>query len=327
MSRARTRYKHLPKYVTVIHGAYWFRPPSGENIRLATLGDEVTMYREYAKHLEPVTHARTDTLNDCFNRYVLEVLPGLAPRTQKDYLRHIAVLREVFGHMAPNEVQPRDVGRFLDVQTGKIQKNRQVAVLSAVYSKMVGRWYCAERNPCTHVERNEGRRRTRYVSDAEYATVRAAMPPRVQIAMDLALLTGQRQGDLLALRWAQVSEEGIFFQQGKTGKKLLVGLSPALSEVLERAKRLLPNLPREYVLRTRNGSPYAGEGFRAIWQRRMRRLVASGAVERFTFHDLRAKAVSDSATLEEAFERAGHTSMQMTRGTYDRGTRKVKPLR
>jgi hypothetical protein len=60
----------------------------------------------------------------------------------------------------------------------------------------------------------------------------------------------------------------------------------------------------------------------------MRKLHRTGKLpERYTFHDLRAKSVSDSATLDEAFERAGHTSMAMTRGVYDRGVRKVKPLR
>jgi len=31
--------------------------------------------------------------------------------------------------------------------------------------------------------------------------------------------------------------------------------------------------------------------------------------------------------LVEAMERAGHTSMAMTRGVYDRGTRDVEPLK
>ncbi|HEY4646977.1 MAG TPA: tyrosine-type recombinase/integrase, partial [Steroidobacteraceae bacterium] len=215
-----------------------------------------------------------------------------------------------------------------DVTKGKIQRNRQVAVLSAVYAKMVGRWYVAEKNPCRDVERNPSKKRTRYVTDAEYKAVHAIMPARVQIAMDLALLTGQRQGDLLRLHWKNATEDGVFFQQGKTGKRLLVGISPTLEEVLVRAKRMVPQLPREYILRKRNGHRYTSEGFRAIWQRGMRKAIKTGAIaERFTFHDLRAKSVSDSATIEAAFERAGHTSMAMTRGVYDRGIRKVTPLR
>ena len=33
------------------------------------------------------------------------------------------------------------------------------------------------------------------------------------------------------------------------------------------------------------------------------------------------------ALVKAAFERAGHTSMAMTRGTYDRGIRRVTPLK
>jgi integrase len=252
----------------------------------------------------------------------------LGERTQKDYRRHLKVLHAWCGHMGPNDLQPRDIGKFLDVPKGKIQRNRQVAVLSAVYAKMVGRWYVADKNPCRDVERNQSKKRTRYVTDVEFQAVYNIMPARAQIAMDLALLTGQRQGDLLNLHWKNATPDGVFFQQGKTGKRLLVTISPALEEVLVRAKRMVPQLPREYVLRKRNGSKYTSEGFRAIWQRGMRKAIKLGAIaERFTFHDLRAKSVSDSSSIEAAFERAGHTSMAMTRGVYDRGIRKVTPLK
>jgi integrase len=326
MARPRTTNKHLPKYVTVIHGSYWYRVPGKDAVRIAKAGDEQTLYMFMAKRAEPA--GPVQTLSDVFDRYTREVLPTLAPRTQKDYRRHMTVLRAWCGHMRPDELQPRDIGKFLDVDKGKIQKNRQVAVLSAIYAKAVGRWYVAEKNPCRDVERNPSKKRDRYVTDVEYMAIYELAPVRIQIGMDLALLTGQRQGDLLGLKWESVTEDGVLFRQGKTGKRLLVGISPSLKAVLERAKRLLPDLPREYVLRTRSGKPYSSEGFRAVWQRLQRRAKKQGKIaERYTFHDLRAKSVSDSASLEQAFERAGHTSMAMTRGTYDRGIRKVTPLK
>jgi integrase len=342
MARPRKSNRHLPKYVYEHHGAWWFRPPNGGPSRICEVGDYRALYAFMADKLDPVRNDELTTLHACFQRYEREVLPTLADLTQKSYRIALRVLDETFGDRHPDDLQPRDIGRFLDVSTGRVHRNRQVAVLSAVYTKAVGRWYVAERNPCIGVERNQTRKRDRYVTDAEFAIVYQAMPPRVRIAMDLALLTGQRQGDLLGLTWDQVTPEGIAFRQGKTGKRLLVGMSPALEEVLDRAKQMVPQLPRLYVIKTAKGRAYSGEGFRAIWQRRMRRLaeghwkrakgktpvwVAPKLPQRFTFHDLRAKSVSDSETLNEAFERAGHTSMAMTRGVYDRGVRKVKPLR
>jgi integrase len=275
-------------------------------------------------------------MNQVFDRYERDVLPTLGERTQKDYARHLKLLRKTFGHMAPDEIRPRDCGAFLDRPKGKIQANRQLAVLSAVFQKAVGRWYLADRNPCREVERNQIKKRTRYVTDNEFEAVYFIMPKRMQIAMDLALITGQRQGDLLSLRWAQIADGFIQFKQSKTGKKLAMAVSPSLQNILTRAKRLTPEFPHEYVLKTKTGARYTGEGFRAIWQRGMRKAMKGYRKkgkqyepclpERFTFHDLRAKNVSDTENIQEAFERAGHISMSMTRGIYDRGTRKVKPL-
>lgn len=328
MGRPRTTNKHLPKYVSIIHGAYWYRPPGQKPTRIATEGDEAAVWRFMAEHAPTLSSQPMTTMADLLDRYQREIVPTLAPRTQKDYARHLDLLRRTFGHMRPEEIKPRDVGAFLERPKGKIQANRQVAVLSAVFSKAVGRWYMTDKNPCRDVERNPSKRRTRYVTDAEYAALYAIMPPRMQIAMDLALITGQRQGDLLSLRWEKIEDGFVQFKQSKTGKKLAMRISAAFEAVLRRARMLVPQLPREYVLRTRKGKPYTGEGFRAIWQRGMRKALRLGIVkERFTFHDLRAKNISDTSNIQEAFERAGHTSMAMTRGTYDRGTRKVEPLK
>lgn len=39
MARPRDTNRHLPKYVYEHHGAWWFRPPSGENTRICEIGD------------------------------------------------------------------------------------------------------------------------------------------------------------------------------------------------------------------------------------------------------------------------------------------------
>lgn len=330
MSRPRKTNSHLPKFVVVNHGSYWYQPTEGKAVRIGPEGEEWLIYEYLAKVAKPQPPPKQGAkLHDHFERYKREVAPTLAPRTQKDYARHIVLLDKAFGHMHPDELMPKGVGAFLDRTKGKIQANRQVAVLSAIYAKMVGRWYVADRNPCRDVERNPSKKRTRYVTDEEFAVVKTLAPPRVRLAMDLALLTGQRRGDLISLPFKNVSSEGILFQQGKTGKRLLVGMSDALQAVIDTAKAMVPVVEiGGYVIRTRRGTPYTSEGFAAAWQRLMNKAQKRGLIqERFTFHDLRAKSVSDSKNLQEAYDRAGHTSMAMTRGTYDRGIRKVTPLK
>lgn len=267
------------------------------------------------------------TISDMLRRYREEEMPNLAPRTRKDYVRHLATLDKAFGHYGIDELRPKDIGLFLRVPKGKIQRNRQVAVLSAIYSLAVGSWFVAENNPCLRVKRNPSKPRDRYITDAEFAVVYWMAPDSVQLAMSLALLTGQRQGDIISLKWEQCTPEGITFQQSKTGKKLRVKMSKHLKYILARAKRQPPDSPKEYVIRTRSGERYTSEGFRALWQRVMRKVKEAKALESpFTFHDIRAKCVSDSSSLEAAMNRAGHQSMQMTRSVYDRGIRDVEPL-
>ena len=45
------------------------------------------------------------------------------------------------------------------------------------------------------------------------------------------------------------------------------------------------------------------------------------------FHDIRAKSISDNASLDNAYLLAGHIDIKMTRRTYDRNRRRVEPLR
>ncbi len=49
---------------------------------------------------------------------------------------------------------------------------------------------------------SHGNRRDSFWSDAQIAAFAVAAPTHLRRLMDLALWTGQRQGDLLAMRWA-----------------------------------------------------------------------------------------------------------------------------
>lgn len=268
------------------------------------------------------------TVSVILDRFERDYIPTLSPRTQIDYARHVKRLRLEFGDRIAAELKPKDFGPFLDVKKGKINRNRMLAVLSCAFSEAVGRWYWLDRNVLRDVKRHPSSPRNRYVTDQEFEACKAMAPLRVKLAMEIALLTGQRQGDILSLQWSQIQDVGIIVEQAKTGKRLAIEVTPALEKVLDRCWQL----PKggcdggEYVITRRCGGRYTSEGFRARWQETMNQYVKRGGV-RFTFHDLRAKSASDSETIDAAYQRLGHTSMSMTRRAYDRGVRKVKPLR
>jgi integrase len=268
------------------------------------------------------------TVNQILDRYVRDCMEELAPRTQRDYLKHIRRLREWFGERIASELKPRDFSTFIDIKgRGRFNRNKTLAVLSAAFTQAVQRWYWIDRNVLRDVWRHPSKPRDRLVIDAEFASMRASAPLRIQLMMDLALNTGQRQGDLLTMRWDAIKDGAWHLQQGKTGKRMAITLSPNLKRVLGKCMQL-PDCgnPREYVILNESGMPYTSDGFRSIWQRAMRSWVRRGNT-RFTFHDLRAMCATQCETIEEASKLLGHSSLQMTRRVYRRGIEYVEPLK
>jgi integrase len=149
----------------------------------------------------------------------------------------------------------------------------------------------------------------------------------VQVAIDLAVLTGLRRGDLLALTKSQLKDDGVHVRTSKTGHGLIIEYTPELSAVLERAKLMKPHF-RQPLIATRAGKPFTGAGFATLWRRAMvAAFPKEREADRFTFNDLRSKSASDTAELAEASARLGHTTTAVTKRHYIRKPAKVKPLR
>lgn len=273
------------------------------------------------------------TMNVLFDLYEKECIPQLQWRSQRDYRSILVILRKAFGDMEAREVKPRHVYEFINVDKGRIHRNRMVTILSTVFHKAMGRWCLDDdlTNPCKVVEKWPTRPRKRYVKSSELIPFRDTCGPQLQVAIDLAVLLGQRQGDIINLKWEMIHTGGFpraewhaEFIQGKTGKHLGVLISDAVEKVFDRAWLMQKHRPRVYVISNKNGTRYTGDGFRAMWQRQMRAWAAAGNA-RFHFHDLRAKAGSDSKSVEAAFALLGHLDISMTKRVYERSMRLVQP--
>ncbi len=319
MGRTRTHNKHLPRRVYQRRGKYYYAHPNGDWI---PLGDDYgAALRRYA---ELVGEHRVGTLADLFDRYLVEVIPGKAPRTQKDQTAQLELLRTAFGRAKPDELMPRDVIRYRNArgQKSQVQANQELSLLSHICATAV-EWEVLESNPCRDVKKFRIAPRDHYVEDADYRLMRKSSGPRLRVLMDLALLTGQREGDLLALRWDQVDKTGIRFKQGKTGKVLVVGWSEHLRRTIAVARSIKPK--GETVVSTTDGQGYNTDAFQSLWRRARIRAKKAGLERPFRFYDLRAKSASDDA-LATASERLGHADVRLTERVYRRAPRKVKAL-
>lgn len=329
MGRRRKRDKHLPRRMYLSRGAYYFDAPATH--RWEPLGRELgPALAAYGRKVGGRWSGRT--LGDALDRYRIEVLPlKRSEHTREDQGRQIERLKLVFGTMIPDSVTTQHCYQYVDARRDKqgcpvpVMASHEIKLLGHVFAKAI-RWGVASVNPVRAMERESKAKRSRYVTDAEFAAVYGLASERMRIAMDLALLTGLRRGDLLALRWDQVRADGIEVRTGKTGAGLLIERTAELEAVLVRARQLVPQVPRRFVLRTRTGQGYGVDGFSAIWQRLMARHVEAGG-DRFTFHDLRRKSASDSESVKAAQERLGHADEATTRRFYIAKPVRVRPLR
>lgn len=269
------------------------------------------------------------TVTTILDRYERECLDELAPRTARDYQRHLGHLRRRFGSLDATQLEPRTFAEYLgEVKRGKIQRVRRLAVLSAALTIAVRRWFWLKTNVLRDVERPRGKPRDRLILDEEFQGCKAIAPKRVQLAMMLALLTGQRQGDIIRFKWSDIRDMALHVTQSKTGKRLAIEITPELEAVLDQCWLLKGggHAGSDYVLPTRTGKPFTSAGFRACWQRVRLKWERAGG-ENFHFHDIRALAATRCPTPEIAMRLLGHTTIAMTMRVYRRGVERVSALR
>jgi hypothetical protein len=237
------------------------------------------------------TDRQSRTVNEIFDRFVADVIPSFAPSTQRGYLGSIEILRRYFGTKIASTLVPADFQEFMSVSTGKAYRNTMLRTFSSVLSKAVRDWQWLDHNVCFHVRRHETKIRDRHISDEDIEGVLAIASVSIQHVMKLCLLTGRGQTDLVTLRWSQVHEKEILFRDAITHKEVAVKITTALRAVLDECRKRSGE--SAYVIntsaRTKHGKPFTDDGFRALWQRTMRKW-GEGGHNRFTFPDIRAKA-------------------------------------
>jgi integrase len=284
------------------------------------------MYQALAKL--KTTDVRQGLMSEFFERYEKEIIPTKAPRTQIDNLSEIKNLKQAFGKMRPEHIKPKHVYAYMDARgaKAKTRANREKSLLSSIFSYLI-RWGVVEDNPCKNVKGFQEKARNRYVEDWEYEAVLSLASPVLRAAMEIAATTGMRQGDILKLKYTDLTENGVPVTQNKTGKKQIFEWTPALKEAIQSAKQH----PRHadsliYIIANERGQQYTSEGFKCNWQRLMNKALETGVInERFTFHDLRAKAGSDAE--DNAQKLLGHASATTTKRVYERKPSMVKPIR
>lgn len=338
----------LPSRWVLDHGTYYYIVPPAvksqwDGKSWFPLGKTLPeAYKTWADRVS--APERIHTISALLDRYLLEVVPTKAPKTQTENVRYIKALRPVFGSMALADIEPQHIYLYVDKRTAKTSARREIEVLSHAYTKAV-QWGLIKAHPFKNEVRLEGEKpRTRYVEDWELLEV-LNMPSRkkkgsvgmIQAYLRLKLLTGLRQRDLLLMTVADCKEDGIHVTPSKTknssGKALIYEWTPELRAAIEEAKAIRPAIS-PFLFCNRYGVGFVEEDkgtahdWNNMWQRFMKRVLEETNIkERFTEHDLRAKVGSDAESLDRAKQLLAHSDSRLTERIYRRKPERIAPAR
>lgn len=353
---------HLPARVYEKHGTWWFVDIKRKWHKLCRTTEGIAcLYEKLAKYTRASDSSRSaaNTMPALIDDWVQKKLPDYAPKTRSNYAKMLSLIRQEFGpQWLIEDVRPADVARFLDkhFHDKPNSSNKYKALLSLIFMHAI-RKGLRDRNPAREIGAAKEKKRDRYITDAELEAIRAAIVESgknlhsssrsILCLIDLAYQTAQRIGDLLALNWQDVTDEGIYFHPSKTvnssGVRLLIEMTPELKDTLDLARggKVTAIGP---VICTHKGSRFTYIGAYSGWKRgcqRARKVYEDGCNEKgiapdpkyligLHFHDLRAKALTDLKRLKGAATAqalAGHTTEGMTAHyTKAREVERVSPV-
>jgi integrase len=288
------------EYLGVVDGKTKFGP----DVYLCELTDPASkLHQAY----ERITQHDQGSINWLLKQYhESPQFKKLSPRTQSDYPEYQRLLTayimgngRAFGEAPLTCVKRTTLRGYLDKYGAPIAANRHIQYLKAAWNWGLERFDNIPDNPCQGVKLNEQKPRDRYVTDEEYATTISLAGGYLPIAMELAYLQRARRGEVFGLMTTALLDEGVRLERAKGSEGEITAYSDRLRAAIKAAQQFNADAPTPitgaFLIHNKHGRPITKNAFDSAWQRLMAKAKKAG-VPHFTFHDLKAKGISDHKT-------------------------------
>ena len=332
MGRNRNNRKdeRLPKYVYKGRSAYEYSPyiagQKRKRYRLCDLNSTtIQIWQAYEEMVGKIRAVHVDTLEALSNKYLAsDIYKTKSVTTQKDYLgyhRRIMAFPTStgmpFGQVHISDITPGTIRSYLDKRP-KVGGNREVAYLSLVFSWAYER-DLVNFNPAKGVRKNSEEARKTYVTQAMYDEFYnlAESPWYIRPMMEIAYLCRLRRVEILDLKKSDILKEGLQTRRTKGSKDAITLWSDRLRSAINTALNYKRKIDSVYIFADNYGQNIKEEAFTSAWGRLMKKYTG----ESFTFHDLKARGVSDFEGNKQ--DASGHKTASMV-AVYDRKPKKVK---
>ncbi|WON74538.1 site-specific integrase [Nitrosospira sp. Is2] len=277
------------------------------------------------------SEGKRHTLAQLVERYIKTVLPT-KPKSQVKQTAQLEWWKEQIGAYSLADITPSLIVQHRDkliegiTVRGKPRSPatvvRYMAALSHAFTTAVKEWGWIDDSPMRKVSKpKESRGRVRFLSDDERVRLlkscKESSNPYLYPVVVLALSTGMRHGEIMALSWDDVDlQRGrAVLHETKNGERRAVAITGHVLELLKelaKVRRIDSNLlfpSRE----NRPQKPQKPVDLRTPWENALKR----ADIRDFRFHDLRHSAASylamNGASLAEIAEVLGHKTLQMVK--------------
>jgi integrase len=293
----------------------------------------------------PHALARRTSFAALAERYTNSVLADARPARQSNAKHHIAWWLDRLGTLSLAEFTPDHIAQARDALSSQpyvrakahedkdgarapaayrrsaATVNRYLATLSHMFATAMREWRLIDRNPVAEIsKKKEPRGRARFLRDEERdallgACVHSAWPALYTLVL-LAISTGARRGELIHLRWTELSlnppspEANIQCTKNGDPRRL-----PLVGKALEslRALQTANGGASRFVFISPSGIDKPYTAFDAHWYA----ALARAGIDDFRFHDLRHTCASylaaQGASLLEIADVLGHRTMAMVK--------------
>lgn len=228
------------------------------------------------------------TFRQLFDKYINDY----AKHNTKSWKQDIEEMDRKAKHFYPKRISTitkDDINKLfnhLTINTGKGGANRFLDRLRAIFNKAI-EWGWSGANPTAGIKKHKQKSRDRYLTSEELPRFFKALAETenetIRDYVWLSLLTGARKGNMLAMRWDNISfiDKTWYIPETKNGE-------PHLAPLPEEALRILKarseaNNKTEWVFPSQNSASGHVEDPKKVWQS----ILQKAEIKDLRIHDLR----------------------------------------
>lgn len=238
------------------------------------------------------------TLHSWLDRYEkILASRGIKQKTLINYMSKIKAIRRGLPDAPLEDITTKEIAAMLNgyINEGKAASAKLIrSTLSDAFREAIAEGHITT-NPvaATRAAKSEVRR-SRLTADEYLKIYQAAesSPCWLRLAMELAVVTGQRVGDLCEMKWSDIVDGYLYVEQSKTGVKIAIptalhvdALGISMKETLDKCKEILGG---ETIIASTRREPLSSGTVSRYFMRARKASGLSFEGDPPTFHELRS---------------------------------------